>query len=173
MLFRSLLGSLNGSNTRFGGFSEPCGVAVDQSSGDLYVGDFSGNIWRYNVSKSAPATAPIAENDYSGGITTDSMFQIVIKTIRDTIGKPASVHYQGPSTLTVNHSGAFSASGTTTPNTGATITSFSWNFGDGHTASGVSVHHAYAHTGQFTVTLSITDSSGVVTTSNHQVKVTS
>jgi subtilase family serine protease len=161
---------LNSSLTFSGHGTEPQGVTATLSS--------SGFKWNFGDGHTGTGSTVHHIYTHAGTFTikltvTDSRFQIVIETIRDTIGKPASVHYQGPSTLTVNHSGAFSASGTTTPNTGATITSFSWNFGDGHTASGVSVHHAYAHTGQFTVKLSITDSSGVVTTSNHQVKVTS
>jgi PKD repeat protein len=96
----------------------------------------------------------------------------VIKTHRITVGKSASVHYHGPSSLKAHHGGTFSANGTTTPNTGATITSFSWKFGDGATAHGKSIGHIYSHTGKFTVTLKVKDSSGVVTTSTHHVKVT-
>jgi hypothetical protein len=102
----------------------------------------------------------------------DSLNQQVIKTTKVTVGEKASVHYKGPSTLKVHHAGSFSAAGSTTPNTGAHITKYSWKFGDGHTASGASVHHTYGHTGSFTVTLTITDSTGVVTTSTHHVSVT-
>ncbi|HWM54866.1 MAG TPA: NHL repeat-containing protein [Solirubrobacterales bacterium] len=60
------LGALDGSSTPSANFSEPCGVAVDQSSGDLYIGDFfSEQIWRYS-----PSGGAIEETDYSGGIAT-------------------------------------------------------------------------------------------------------
>jgi subtilase family serine protease len=161
---------LNTSLAFSGHGTEPQGVTATLSSSSFK--------WAFGDGHTGTGSTVHHTYTHAGTFTTtltvtDSMFQIVIETVRNTIGKPASVHYQGPSTLKVHHSGAFSGSGTTTPNTGATIKSFSWNFGDGHIASGVSVHHAYAHTGQFTVTLSIRDSSGVVTTSTHHVKVTS
>jgi subtilase family serine protease len=104
---------------------------------------------------------------------TDSMFQIVIKTVTITLGEKASVHYGGPAKLKTHKKGSFKAAGTTTPNTGASIKSYTWKFGDGHTAHGKTAHHAYSHAGKFTVTLTVKDSTGVVTTSTHHVKVTS
>jgi Low-density lipoprotein receptor repeat class B/WD40-like Beta Propeller Repeat len=65
----ALLTTLHGSGTPLGGFGETLGVAVDQSDGDVYVGDFSdsgrGRVWRYTPSTQIPSEA-----DYSGGITT-------------------------------------------------------------------------------------------------------
>ena len=43
---------------------------------------------------------------------------------------------------------------------GRTIVSYVWTFGDGGTASGVSVSHAFATTGSYTVTLTVTDNTG-------------
>jgi len=40
------------------------------------------------------------------------------------------------------------------------ITSYSWNFGDGTDATGVTVNHAYEHDGVYTVTLTVTDDDG-------------
>jgi len=40
------------------------------------------------------------------------------------------------------------------------VTSFTWSFGDGATATGSSVSHEYAAPGAFTVTLTVTDSAG-------------
>lgn len=42
----------------------------------------------------------------------------------------------------------------------AEIVSYQWDFGDGNTAEGVAAPHAYSLTGQFTVTLTITDANG-------------
>ena len=60
-----LLTTLDGSGTPVGSYNESCGVAVDQSNGNVYVGDYSGNVWRYSPSGATPT-----EGDYSGGITT-------------------------------------------------------------------------------------------------------
>jgi len=55
-------------------------------------------------------------------------------------------------TLTFNASGSFGRAGTSI--------SYAWRFGDGGTASGVAVTHAYATAGTYTVTLTVTDSRG-------------
>jgi hypothetical protein len=57
------LGTLDGSPTSK--YTQACGIAVDQSNGDLYVGDTSGRFWRYS-----PSAATVTNADYSGGITT-------------------------------------------------------------------------------------------------------
>jgi hypothetical protein len=59
------LGSLSGSGTPSGSFGEDCGVAVDQSNGDLYVASRGSRIWRYS-----PSGTPVVEANYSGGIET-------------------------------------------------------------------------------------------------------
>jgi PKD repeat protein len=41
---------------------------------------------------------------------------------------------------------------------GSTITSYKWTFGDGQTATGANAYHTYAKAGQYTVTLTVTDS---------------
>jgi hypothetical protein len=61
----ALLTTLNGSGDAEGGFGFACGVAVDQSDGSIYIGDYFGHIWRYT-----PTTPTVTEADYSGGIET-------------------------------------------------------------------------------------------------------
>jgi PKD repeat protein len=55
---------------------------------------------------------------------------------------------------------------------GRTIASYQWNFGDGTTASGVSVSHSYSVLGTFPVTLTVTDSAGLQSTTSQTVTVT-
>jgi hypothetical protein len=57
------LGALSGTETPNTSFGEICGVAVDQSNGNLYLADSSGFVWRYS-----PTGSTVAESDYSGGI---------------------------------------------------------------------------------------------------------
>src|SRR5262249_50394256 len=45
--------------------------------------------------------------------------------------------------------------------TSGTITSYSWNFGDSSTGTGKTVTHAYSTAGNFTVTLTVTDSNSL------------
>lgn len=53
-----------------------------------------------------------------------------------------------------------------------TIASYSWNFGDGTTASGVSTSHTYSAGGTFNVTLTVTDNDGATDGDTRAVTVT-
>ena len=50
---------------------------------------------------------------------------------------------------------AFDAESSSDPD--GTIVSYMWDFGDGFTANGVIVHHAYVHSGRFSVVLTVVD----------------
>jgi hypothetical protein len=58
------LATLTGTGTPGGSFGGVCGVAVDQSNGDVYLASRQGHVWRYS-----PSGSTVAESDYSGGIT--------------------------------------------------------------------------------------------------------
>jgi DNA-binding beta-propeller fold protein YncE len=57
------VGNITGDGTAAGSFNEPCGVAVDQSNGNVYIGDYGARVWRYT-----PTGPGLSESDYSGGI---------------------------------------------------------------------------------------------------------
>jgi PKD repeat protein len=54
---------------------------------------------------------------------------------------------------------------------GRTIVSYEWQFGDGTTGSGLNVQHAYAQTGTYVVTLTVTDNAGTQGTATQTVGV--
>jgi xanthomonalisin len=57
--------------------------------------------------------------------------------------------------------------------TGATISSYAWTFGDNGTSTAASPSHTYAAAGTYTVTLKVTDSTGATSTKSGSVTVTS
>ncbi|MCX7523031.1 PKD domain-containing protein, partial [Microbacterium sp. STN6] len=65
---------------------------------------------------------------------------------------------------------AFDASGSAA-SSGKTIASYSWNFGDDTTGTGVAATHTYSAPGNYPVTLTVTDSAGVPSTASKTVTV--
>ena len=61
----------------------------------------------------------------------------------------------------------------TSTDTGGTITSYAWTFGDGGTSTVASPSHTYTAAGTYTVTLKVTDSTGATNTKTGSVTVTS
>ena len=64
---------------------------------------------------------------------------------------------------------SFNGSGSS--DAGGAITGYSWNFGDGGTASGPSPSHAYSRPGTYTVTLTVTGSLGLASSTSHSVTI--
>ncbi|HLY48962.1 MAG TPA: PKD domain-containing protein [Solirubrobacteraceae bacterium] len=61
--------------------------------------------------------------------------------------------------------------GTLTTDPGNSVTSYGWDFGDGSSATGARPAHAYAKAGTYTVSLTISDSSGNTSRVSHRVTV--
>ena len=72
----------------------------------------------------------------------------------------------GAAPLTVN----FDASSSTAPD--GVIASYSWNFGDGETASGQTTSHTFESAGSFTVRLTVTDNAGQTDSAEQVISVT-
>ena len=103
---------------------------------------------------------------------TDNRHAIVIQHVSTSVGLKPTVHASIRSTAKVHKSVRVSAAGSAARNTGARISTITWKFGDGHSATGTAPKHTYTRTGRFTVTLTVTDSSGVKTVVHKKVKVT-
>jgi len=65
---------------------------------------------------------------------------------------------------------SFDGSGSSDPD--GTIVSYDWAFGDGASASGATVNHAYSAADTYTVTLTVTDNGGLTGTDTASVTVT-
>jgi PKD repeat protein len=74
-----------------------------------------------------------------------------------------------PSSPAVGQTVTFDASSSYDPD--GSIVSYSWNFGDGSTASGAVVQHSYSSPGTYTVTLTVTDNNGLTASISKQITV--
>jgi YVTN family beta-propeller protein len=170
----------------------PVGIAINNAGTTAYVtNQFSNNITPITVSTNTPGT-PFAAGGNPEGIalspdgttawvTDGSPASLLpINLPADTEGTPVSVGSapsavaitpdQGPQAqLSVTPAPtlsptAFDASASVAPST--PITSYAWNFGDGHTAttSTPMTTHTYTSGGTFTATVTETDADGTSTT---------
>lgn len=83
---------------------------------------------------------------------------------------PTATFFVTPSSPNVGQTVTFNAS-TSVAAPGHSITSYEWDFGDGRTAGGATVTHAYTAPGSYTVLLRTTDSAGRKGTSTQTINV--
>jgi PKD repeat protein len=103
--------------------------------------------------------------DSSGNI--DSASQTV-----DVTGSAPTAAFISPAAAVTGTTLAFDGSRSSTSNTGAMITGYVWDWGDGSPdASGATATHTYAAAGTYTVTLTVTDSAGESGSVSHPVVV--
>ncbi|NBB78443.1 MAG: PKD domain-containing protein, partial [Verrucomicrobia bacterium] len=70
-----------------------------------------------------------------------------------------------------NSGTTFTFDGTGSSDPDGLIASYVWDFGDGESATGVSVNHSYASGGNYTATLTVTDDEGSIATTDLVVSV--
>jgi len=123
------------------------------------------------------ATGVIVSHSYS-----ESGAYIVILTVTDDDGatdsiaamkivrnkSPVASFTETAETVYVNDIITFNAAESHDPD--GSIVTYSWDFGDGNTATGVTVSHAYADNGFYLVTLTVTDDEGAIA-SAHATKI--
>jgi PKD repeat protein len=83
---------------------------------------------------------------------------------------PTAIFVFSPSAPLVGQTVQFNASASTVP-AGRTIASYSWNFGDGSSAAGVTASHTYLTAGTYNATLTVTDDIGEQATTSNPVAV--
>jgi len=96
--------------------------------------------------------------DVSDG--TDTVGKDITITVADINTPPVAIiqtdSISGEAPLTVT----FDASGSYDPDADGSIVSYSWDFGDGSTSTGMKTSHIFTSAGEYTVTLTVTDDHG-------------
>ena len=85
---------------------------------------------------------------------------VAIRPVTVGAGAPPTVEFTFSPTQPEPGRTIFFNASTSKAAPGRVLTSFEWDFGDGTTASGVSVSHTYAAVGTYVVTLKVTDDAG-------------
>lgn len=138
----------------FGDFSAPAFAAT--SSAPTAVSHIYGSPGTYTVT--------LKLVDSFGNLSTVSR--------NVTVGSSPSASFTAsPGATTRGRAVAFNSTASSDPDAGVSITSYSWNFGDGSTGSGATTSHAYSALGTYTVTLTVTNSIGLTATTTRQVAV--
>lgn len=158
--------------------SAPLLVQLNASSSFDPEGDSLTFAWDFGDGSSGAGT--------SAAHTYPTTGQYVIKlTVTDSQGKqstmsqtiwvitptdlPKASFTASPSSGGTPLTAAFNAAASTDSN--GTIKSYAWTYGDGSTASGVSVIHSYTAAGTYTVTLKVTDDEGYTDTMSMTIVV--
>ena len=85
--------------------------------------------------------------------------------------RPFASFTANPNPAACGQSVTFNASGSSHGRPDRSIVSYSWDFGDGNTGSGVSVSHSYAAYASYTATLTVTDNNVPAKTANASIVV--
>jgi PKD repeat protein len=86
---------------------------------------------------------------------------------------PVALFWFAPASPYAGEQTAFNASASHDPDAdeGMGIESFEWDFGDGTTGEGETVSHVYTVSGDFVVSLTVTDESGLIGTASDEITV--
>ncbi|MFB6178746.1 MAG: PKD domain-containing protein [Halorientalis sp.] len=141
------------------------GTGSSDSDGSIssYQWDFGDNATAtgatptHEYSSSGNYTVTLTVTDNDGATGTDTLALSV-----DANTAPTATATANQTTATVNETISFDGSGSA--DSDGSIVSYQWDFGDGVTATGVAPTHQYSSTGNYTVTLTVTDDSGATAT---------
>jgi len=151
-----------------GPYSGPEGGTVNfNGSGSLYASTYDWNFGDGTPHGSgvAPTHVYVDDANYSVSLTvTNSMGSDADYTTANIYNVAPSV--QAGNNKTSNEGDVLNFSGSATDPGVLDVLSYSWNFGDGGTASGQTASHAFLNDGVFNVVLSVSDGDGGVGTDN-------
>jgi len=118
---------------------------------------------RYSAAGTFTVTLTVTDNQGAKNSTSQTI------TVTAPNQPPVASFTFSPANPNPGDTVTFDASASYDPD--GTIVSYSWNFGDGKTASGVTVTHVYSAAGRYTVTLTVTDNQGATATARRTIQV--
>jgi PKD repeat protein len=144
---------------------DPDGTIVSYSwdFGDGAPGTGVTTAHAYTTAESYIVTLTVTDNDT---LTSNATSEIMVSS---ALEPPVASFTYSPAEPQVDKTVTFNASASHDPD--GTIVSYSWDFGDGTNATGMTVDHAYADNGTYTVTLNVTDDDGLSDTTSKGVTV--
>jgi len=86
------------------------------------------------------------------------------------VNQPPTAVITGPITAVVSQTLQFD--GSHSGDSDGSIESYAWDFGDGTVGTGITTTHIYTQTGNYQVTLTVTDDGGLTTSAVHNLQVT-
>ncbi|OOG38233.1 PKD domain-containing protein [Rhodanobacter sp. C05] len=139
-------------------------------------GTISSYAWNFGDGSTSTAASPSHTYTAAGTYTvslqvTDNTGATSTKTGSVTVTAAAAGNPVAGFTDTV--SGLTATFTNTSTDTGGTINSYAWNFGDSSTSTAASPSHSYAAAGTYSVSLKVTDNTGASSTKTGSVTVTS
>jgi PKD repeat protein len=148
-------------------------AATDCTSGSV-------SSWAWSFGDGGTATGQVVTHQFQAGtwpvtLTIKDPANRAVSTTRTiTVGigsNPTASFVVSPSAPLVGQTVFFNAVGSTASGN-RTIVDYQWNFGNGHTARGVTASHAFEVAGTYTVTLTVVDDAGRQATTTSTVGVT-
>jgi PKD repeat protein len=111
-------------------------------------------------------TLAVTDND---GAAVDVTHTVTVKSSAPNV-PPVASFTQSAETVNVGETVSFDASASS--DSDGTLVNYSWAFGDGISATGVTADHAYSVAGTYTVTLTVTDDDGSTDSTTTAVSIT-
>jgi len=140
-----------------GGSIAFAGSFTDAGSADTHT--YSWNFGDGNTSPSLSTSHSYVQNgSYTATLTvTDDDGGQGSSSVTVTVNNVAPQSVSAGSDKSANEGSSIAFSGSATDPGADDVLTYSWNFGDGQSATGRNVNHAYADNGSYTVTLTVSD----------------
>lgn len=168
----------NGSNTQTVTLGYYISTNATITSSDTLIGTDSVTISRNTpdtLTRNVTIPASLSPNtDYYLGVIIDNSDSVAewteannssyihIRTGNGSQNQAPSAEANGPYSGTVNNAVSFSSAGSN--DSDGSISSYSWDFGDGNTSSSANPSHTYTSAGTYNVSLTVTDNGGLSAT---------